>query len=408
MSNPGMKLILFLGAGVSVPSGLPTAQQLTSAIFRRAYHQDNYVYFSPGRHPVPHLRATDVTPRIHRLLRLLSKHDERDRKLVGYYPEGNGYRSSGAIFRGPTTYEDLFFLCQEISLWNKGLTDNSLITPFMELMVRRARGLFAGSSIKARMCDLGSLAEQACFFIESVVAGELRPKGLAGFDLIRELATAPHIEELNIVTLNHDTLVERFLAENRVDFVDGFGERDGDVRWYDDRLYDVGHARVRLVKLHGSVNWYSFLRDGISRPAIILGTNVEHLSDGEGTQLTPTSPRPSFLSGINKAVAYQRGIFGDMSFRFHQLLRQCKLMLMSGYGWGDTAINFQLNTWLDHCRCNTIILLHQSPEELVDRSLILASGYDAWTRSQQLIPIPKWLCEVSLIDLESHLVSGVH
>jgi hypothetical protein len=398
-----MRLILFLGAGVSVPSGLPTVDRLTRSIFRRAYYQDSYKHFSPGQHPDLNLRAADITPRIRKFLRLLSNHDKRDMKRVGYSPSDN--RSSGAIFRGATTYEDLFYLCEQIRLWHIGLVDNSLVTPLMEIIERKAGGLLVGRNSMARMSNLGSLAEQACFFIESVVAEELRPKSLVGFDLIHELATAPDIEQLNIVTLNHDTLVEQFLAEKSVDFVDGFGERDGDVRWYDDKVYDGSHAKVRLLKLHGSVNWYSLPVNGRLRPAIFLGADVANIRDSEGRQLTPQFRRPSFLSGINKAVAYQRGIYADMHFRFHQLLRHCELMVMSGYGWGDTAINFQLDTWLDQNRSNTIILLHKTPEELVERSLVLASGYDYWTRSRQLIPIQKWLCEVSPGEIESHLVS---
>jgi hypothetical protein len=364
-----MKLILFLGAGVSVPSGLPTVDRLTCSIFRRAYYQDICNHFSSGHQPDPGLRAADVTQRIRQLLRLLTKHDERDIRRVGYSPSNK--RSSGAVFRGATTYEDLFYLCEQIRLWNIGLVDNSLVTPLMEIIERKARGLLVGGSIMARMSNLGSLAEQACFFIESIVAGELRPKGMAGFDLIHELATASYIEQLNIVTLNHDTLVEQFLTEKRIDFVDGFGERDGDVRWYDDGVYDEDHAKVRILKLHGSVNWYSVSVNGRSRPAIVLGTDVADITDDEGRQLKPQFRRPSFLSGINKAVAYQRGIYADMHFRFHQLLRQCELMVMSGYGWGDKAINFRLDTWLNQSRSNTILLLHQCPR-------ILSRGHSSW------------------------------
>jgi hypothetical protein len=394
-----MKLILFVGAGVSVPSGLPAVDRLTRSIFHRAYHQDSYNHFSPGRQTDPQMRAADVTPRIRQLLRLLSRHDQRDIKRVGYSPSDK--RSSGAVYRGATTYEDLFYLCEQMRLWHIGLVDNSLVTPLMEIIERKAGKLLAGNGVMARMSDLGSLAEQACFFIESVVAGELRPKAVVGFDLIRELATAPYVEQLNIVTLNHDTLVEQFLSENRVDFADGFRERDGDVRWYDESVSDESAARVRILKLHGSVHWYSFSVNGRSRPAIFLGTDVTDIRDGEGAQLKPIFRRPSFLSGINKAVAYQRGIYADMHFRFHQLLRQCNMMVMSGYGWGDTAINFRLDTWLDQSRGNTIILLHKNPEELVERSLVMASGYDYWTRGRQLIPVLKWLCEASLSDLES-------
>lgn len=396
-----MKLILFLGSGVSLQSGLPAVGKLTSSVFRRIYHQDNNGNFSPGRHSDPNLQKSDVTPRIRLLLRLLRKHDERDIKIVGYSPVDK--RSSGAIFRGDkTTYEDLFYLCQQMRLWNIGLVDNSLVTPLMEIIERKAGRLLAGRSVKARMSDLGALAEQACYYIESVVAEELRPKGPEGFDLILELATASYIEQLNIVTLNHDTLVEQFLTENRVDFIDGFGEPDGDVRWYDESVYDKSHSKVKILKLHGSVNWYSFRVNGRSRPAIFHGSDVTHSRDGMGTQLTPQFRRPSFLSGINKAVAYQRGIYADLHFRFHQLLRERKQMVMSGYGWGDIAINFRLETWLEQNQENNIILLHRAPAELVERSLILASSYDHWIRCEQVIPISKWLSEVSLSDLKNH------
>jgi hypothetical protein len=395
-----MRLILFLGAGISVPSGLPKVDGLTNSIFSQAYHQVSYNQFSPGPQPDPPPQAEDVTIRIRQLLALLREHDERDIKRVGYSPVDK--RSSGAIFRGThTTYEDLFYLCQQISLWGNGLVDNSLVTPLMEIIERKSGGLLVGDDNIARLSNLASLAEQACFFIESVVTEELRPQSITGLNLVYELATASWVEQLNIVTLNHDTLVEQFLTEKNVDFADGFGELDGDVRWYDDAVYDNDHRKVRILKLHGSVNWYSFLVNGRDHPAIVVGSDATQIHDSQAKELKPTFRRPSFLSGINKAVAYQRGIYANMHYRFHQLLRQCEVMVMSGYGWGDGAINFRLDTWLDQSRSNTIVLLHQVPEDLEERSLVMASGYDAWVRCGQLKPIRKWLCETTLSDLRS-------
>jgi hypothetical protein len=395
-----MKLILFLGAGVSVPSDLPKVDDLTHFIFSKPYHQVSYNEFGPGFQPDPPAQTTDETIRVRRLLELLREHDERDIKLAGYSPVDK--RSSGAIFRGvETTYEDLFYLCQQISLWGNGLVDNSMVTPLMEVVERQAGGLLVGEDVLARMSNLASLAQHACFFIESVVAGELQPKFVAGFDLIHELATANDVEQLTIVTLNHDTLIEQYLMEKEVEFVDGFGERDGDVRWYDDHLYDTQHAKVRIIKLHGSVNWYAFMVNGQSQPAIFVGNDTAQIKDQHAKELRPVFRRPSFLSGINKAVAYQRGIYADMHFRFHQLLRECESMVMSGYGWGDTAINFRLDTWLDQSRKNNIVLLHENPQALVEKSLVMASGYDAWIRCGQLKLIQKWLCDVTLSELKA-------
>jgi hypothetical protein len=113
-----MKLLLFLGTGISVPSGLPTAAKLMDIILNAPYHHQGDGLFSTGLHPDRELRVSDLTRRIRRLLRLLISHDTRDIKR------------SGAAFRDTTTYEDIFFLCQQIRDWNIGLSDNSLTTPF--------------------------------------------------------------------------------------------------------------------------------------------------------------------------------------------------------------------------------------------------------------------------------------
>jgi len=386
-----MKLILFLGAGVSVPSGLETVDRLTRKILRSTYHQNVDRTFSPGPQTDQALRQSDVTLRVRTFLRCLSRYDERGSKHAVYR-------------RGAPTYEDLFSLCQELWLWHIGLTDNSISTSFVESIERVARPLLKGRSLKTRIRDLGSLAGNACVFMESAVAAALQSQRVAGFELLLELTTTQTIEQLNIVTLNHDTLVEQYLTQNGVAFVDGFGPRDGDVRWYDDGVYDSGQARVRVFKLHGSVNWREFV--GRLRLAIVLGPDMAQIADGEQRQLNLDRRTPSFLSGVNKAIAYQRGIYADAHFRFHEVLRQCTVMVMSGYGWGDTAINWRLDTWLDQNKRNTIILLHPHPDEIAQRSVIVGRAYDYWTQGGQLRLVPKWLCETSMRDIEGEVHSA--
>lgn len=379
-----MKLIVFLGAGVSVPSGLPKVDQLTEMIFHAPYHQDLDRNFVSGRNLDAVSRKTDQTPIVRAFLRCLRSFDERGCK--------------NAVYRGTPTYEDLFSLCEAIRLWHLGLADNSILTSFVESVERAARQILEGKSRKARMKQLGSLAMEARRFLEAVVVRALESHSITGLELILELAKSPAIEHLSIVTLNHDTLVEQYLGQEGIDVVDGFGPRDGDVRWYDDRIYDLNPGKVRLFKLHGSVNWREFI--GKSRPAIFLGPDIGHIKDGQQNQLKLSLRSPSFLTGVNKATAYQRGIYADAHFRFHEVLRQCQLVVMSGYGWGDTAINWRFDTWLDQDRRNAIILLHPRPTEIADRSPIVGSAYDYWIRNRQLLPISKWLCEASICDLE--------
>jgi hypothetical protein len=396
--------MLFLGAGVSVPSGLPTAEQLSRKIFRGSYHEADDRHFYPGRRPASTI-VQDSTPRVRSLLRLLRRHDRNDILRVGLYSTKSGFASSGAIFRGASTYEDLYFLCQEISQWSIGLADHSMTTPFMEFIARRAGKLLNGRTVKARLHDLGLLADSASVYIESVVAHALRAVRPVGFELVLELIESPDITGLTIATLNHDTLMEDLLRDRGVELTDGFGVPDGGVRWYDETLFDVPGARVKLLKLHGSIDWNAFPTAAGLRRAAILNDPRRTLADHRGQQLSPAYRSPSFLSGINKSVSYQRGIFADVHYRFHQAMRQSNIILMSGYGWGDLAINHQLDTWLERSKRNTIVLLHRNPEELVNRSIVLQSSYENRVASGQIIPIRKWMSETARTDLPRGLLT---
>jgi hypothetical protein len=151
----------------------------------------------------------------------------------------------------------------------------------METLEHAVRDLLRGGTTKARLSDLATLGELACYYIETVVADTLCQDCPKGFELLQDVASAPALDQLDIVTLNHDTLVEQFLTSRRIAFTDGFGLPDGDVRWSEDATYDVP-SRVRLFKLHGSVNWYNFLTPGRSRTAILLSKDAAIVQDGQG------------------------------------------------------------------------------------------------------------------------------
>jgi hypothetical protein len=397
-----MRLLLFLGAGVSVPSGLPTAAGLTASLLKlpRSKPRD-----SAGHSKSVHwtyLSAANDVDRIPRFLRLLKAYDDADIKKVGYARRGTRarYQATTAIFRNQSTYEDLFFLCQQIKDWGRGWSDDCLATPLMEALERRGRELFLGRSLRARLSDVASVGTAASDYIEARVAKALNSSKPVGFELIGGLASAPQIEQLNIVTLNHDTLVEQFLTSQGIPFIDGFGQPDGDVRWYVDGVYDAP-AKVRLFKLHGSIDWFMF--STVGRTAQLVGGDPLAAHDALGRGLKLLSPGPSFLSGQDKAVSYQRGIYADVHHRFHELLRQGNRMVMCGYGWGDRAINCRLEAWMDDPRGNELLLLHPDPGELEWRSLVVVTSFEAWIRSKRLIPLKKWLFDARIEELSDFL-----
>jgi hypothetical protein len=302
-----------------------------------------------------------------------------------------------------TTYEDLFFLCDQIFYWANGLADHAQTTAFMEAIEQRAGDLLVGATHERRMFDLGKLGRPGRELIESTVAAVLNRRYLDGFDLLHELARDGDVDELNIVTLNHDTLVEQFFGERGVEYVDGFGEPDGDIRWSDDKVYDRTDVRVRLFKLHGSIDWYSIQHSGFARTVVLVGDDFASARDRTGAQLRPALSGPSFLTGINKDTMYNGRVYSDVHLRFQSLLRQTDRIIMSGYGWGDSAINLQPSTWLDRSPSHKLILLHRYPKELIKKSLIMATGFDAWVRLGRVALIERWMSEVTFPEIRAEL-----
>jgi hypothetical protein len=224
-------LILFLGSGVSRASGLPLADQLTDVILG-----------SPALPLVedsldPRLRAGELRERIESLLQIMADFDTRDAKRTN------------ALFRGRTSYEDLFYLCEEMTNWRIGLADNSTLTSFMKAIERRARPLLSGPNLAARLNDLGLLAREARLFIQAVTTTILRRGEPAGLDLIVDLARSGRISQLNIMTLNHDTLgFQEVLRGCDVILMCGYGWGDAAINlrldtWMDD-------PRKRIILLH--------------------------------------------------------------------------------------------------------------------------------------------------------------
>jgi hypothetical protein len=376
-----MKIVLFLGAGVSIPSELPRALDVTNKILE----------CSPSYDP--------KLVRLVSILREIDKFDNSDRKRPGMYLTKTGFAASGAIGRGQSsTYEDLHFLCSQISLWGIGQVENSLATPFMEKIAESCGGLLPGINSNSKLFELAKLGNDLCDHIESTLVNLLSKNYKKGLNLVLELAESPEVDELQIFTLNHDKVLEQFLNSKKIGFIDGFGKLDGDVRWHDDKTYDNVHIKVKVFKLHGSIDWFRIVRSGKRCFAIVDNSRVETARDGNGRELDYFRKRPSFLTGMEKGLLYHLNIYDDMFYRFSTALRNSSRMIMSGYSLGDFTINSFINSWLDSSPANRLILLHQKDKlsELEDRSILFDEAYEHREQTGQLKIIPKWLCDTSL------------
>src|SRR2546426_4693275 len=103
-----MKMLLFLGSGVSLESGMPDVRKITTAILDGPWHSASDSNFYPGFAP-PNYFPESWVKRHQDFLRLLKKHADE------YFQ-----------MRRPqdVTYEDLFYLAQQVEDEVRGEIDN--------------------------------------------------------------------------------------------------------------------------------------------------------------------------------------------------------------------------------------------------------------------------------------------
>lgn len=381
-----MKVLLFLGSGISYESGMPSVDGLTDKVLSGDWHEHTDMVFYP--------RHRDVfVNRLQSFLKILK--DYSDSYFLDRWPQ-----------KGKANYEDLFYICRQIHDHEYSEILNPAIWPYVEKLRKETASICVPLPPTDRDITLAELAGRACDYIQCVVWHSIpldkKPQGLS---LISELALDKRITSLDIATLNHDCLIEGELHSSGIDVADGFGHPVGEARYYDPDLLSPERRRVRLMKLHGATNWFRLReeKDGMSidRYGIPTHRDVHHLKSADHKWLTWLDQAPVLLCGsYNKLMDYNFGIFANLQAMFYQSLYAHNIMIMSGYGWNDRGVNGRILEWLMSSPDKRLFLLHESPEEIKKKSQsAMWHRFDEEVKLGRLIPIRKFLKDAIVSDL---------
>jgi SIR2-like domain len=375
-----MDIVFFFGAGVSVPSGLPTASGVTNALLSIDTDRKN---------------AEQVA-----ILKAMYELYEAHMSGQGMFQNGDEIASTGPAFKSAfATYEDIHLICSEIGFWELGRSENPMVFSFLQSLADHLSTEEDRRPKSHKLFDLCQKGNMACDYIESKLVELLKRPYIAGFEAIGELARQSNVRGISIFTLNHDTLIEQYLSREGIMYSDGFGEVDGDLRWPDSGKYEDTANKVDIFKLHGAVDWYRFRREGKFEIGIATKDITSSLFDSKGAKLAPMRDLPWFLTGKDKSAMYHYGVLNNLFFRFAQTLKHSRRIVMSGYGWGDFTINSFIVGWLEASSDNRLILLHREIEVLLNSSDVFHEGYRGWVASGQVKVIPQWLSEVTGADV---------
>lgn len=377
--------MLFVGSGISFASNLPNLEKITRNLLKATWHNDKDYKFYPGEVSDSDNKLWNIAPGLQEFLNMLKK-DCSPR-------------------RTKATYEDIFFLCQQIFDDQDGEVDNPAIYHFMKEIREKTLDLCSKIPSLAPV-NLRFLAMQSLKLIQWVIYYSLQnPVSLKGLNLITELAKSDDIDKLDIATLNHDLLVEQHLKINGIKFIDGFDDADEKIRYFDVNSYNDNNTKIRMFKLHGSINWFRLrsFKDKRETERFAAIDDFDRASTKLDEQSIKLDPSPQFLTGsYNKLFSYDTGIFAKIHFKFLETLPNYQRMIMSGYGWNDRGINARLFDWILSSPKNRLILLYEKPKDDLERK----SKSDWWYRyyeleeKGQIIPIEKYMKDITFTEMK--------
>lgn len=154
-----------------------------------------------------------------------------------------------------------------------------------------------------------------------------------------DLARSEEDQSVTIFTTNFDTVIEEYCAstDSRIDRIDGFNRHPpSDIHAWDGKYVakDEGaHTWVFLYKLHGSMSWLKRDLDGI--PSIVQKSDTR----GSGDPIHDMFIRPSLdVKDESTAVAP----YAAIKTKFDELLPSFDACVVIGYSFRDKRISKKL------------------------------------------------------------------
>lgn len=395
------RVIFLLGSGVSFPAKVSSIDTLTDRVLsgERFQRHSNKVWWIKEADGVA---VGDDAKRITTFLKRLKT--EVDLHYALYKDH-------------KTNYEDLYHVAAQLYDAVMGSYQNPALKPFLDKIVPDSRELFIEDQEENRpqivrdYQGLAYLSSETTNYIADVVWRVIQKEQLAvaqvtHLDCIK--CACQEVNTLDLFTVNHDMLLEKALGANSIPIADGFGARDEfGVRHWNPQTFEAPSVRIRLVKLHGSMDWFYFCGTDEGRADQFLGLHPQpglEFLGGDGRLLTLLEGRPVLLMGtVNKMLEYLRGIFLQLHFQFYHRLAQTDQMVVSGYGFGDDGINMRIREWMGSSDDRRLVIIDPSPLAAQERFGGWHDTWDNWKGQGKLVVMERGIDRITWTEIKEAL-----
>ncbi|MCC6366048.1 MAG: SIR2 family protein [Bryobacterales bacterium] len=226
-------------------------------------------------------------------------------------------------------YEELYYLAAQLADVD-GEYENPAILPFLEDARKRLTSPLHNNLFRETTKYIRHVVCDALF--------KLKPKP----DHLRSVIQASKdesVSRLEIFTLNHDVLIEDSLRAANVRFADGFVQVPGkNYQCWKYQAFKDSQEKVRLSKLHGSIDWYHTREEDRGPSTVITSTDFDAVPGFPGN--------PAVLIGtFNKMLEYTMGIYADLFCAFRSALPTLDRLVISGYSFSGKGVNASIAEW---------------------------------------------------------------
>jgi hypothetical protein len=340
-----MKIGFLLGAGVSLPFA-PTTSSLTERLLRGDdvhRHSDGTYFLSKEKYPA--LDNQESIDRIRSLLDFLKEHADR-------------FFGQRKVRDRRAHYEDLYYSVTQLA----DAIDDFENPAINELLEKAGRLFIMPPLSRGPAFQSEDLFDETRRYMKGIISHSLTALQ-PDQDHLRQIVHAAQdrsFSRVEIFTLNHDLLVERTLENAGIQFSNGFVNCSDDLDSWDRASFARSRIKVRLTKLHGSVDWYPmrFSPQGPSVVCIPTNGDPDHARGPNGRFAELLPDRPVMLVGtFNKMMEYTMGIYADLFCAFRTALWSLDSVIVSGYSFSDKGVNASLVEWTRQNRERRLLII---------------------------------------------------
>jgi hypothetical protein len=415
-SSPVTKVAFLFGSGISRPAGMPSSDCITQQLLSVEAYRDLERNFCGGPNVLYMADSFegDAVPALVSFLQML-----KDKVIDPYYLDLAKYYEQRATSQAEdaasheqhkmlqahfasrsTNYEDLLYLAEQINECLVGIYGNPAVQPVIHRMVPDVRQLLP------KGWQFDKLAVEAVCYIDYVVMCLLwkKPEPLDHLKALVDACIDEQISKVDIFTLNHDTVLEQALAHSKLTVTDGFGEPENEARYWQPDTFESQSCKVRLFKLHGSINWFE--RNQGSRTGEVFCIPLEwDVWRREGFRPNVqwrNGDKVLILTGtLNKVSRYADPPYLDLHWRFYHYLGETERLIICGYGFGDVGINKRIAEWIESSPNRKATIVHPRPDTLFRAGRCpISSNLCTWYKQRKLSIVRKPIEETSWKDIK--------